>query len=128
MDGSEIERITGDAFEMAEESKKIRTLCTIKGVGISFASCILTFHDPEKYCVFNTSVYDEIFKIDTRPNDIFSIPDYYRDMLNKIRKFSDKYNLTVRDVGKALFKKKCAESKSNTTRIKDIWLFAISCG
>jgi DNA repair protein RadC len=120
MHGSEIERITGDAFELEEESKKIRKLCTIKGVGISFASCILTFHNPEKYCVFNTSVYDEIFKIETRPNNFFFTPDYYLEMLNEIRKFSEKHNLTVRDVGKALFKKNRDESKSNNTRIKDI--------
>ena len=120
MDGSEIETITRDAFELEEESKKIRKLCTIKGVGISLASCILTFHNPQKYCVFNTRVYDEIFKIETRPNNIFSIPDHYLEMLNEIRKFSDKYDLTVSDVGKALFKKNREESKSNNTRIKDI--------
>jgi 3-methyladenine DNA glycosylase/8-oxoguanine DNA glycosylase len=40
MHGSEIEKITRDAFETEEESKKIRTLCKIKGVGISFASCM----------------------------------------------------------------------------------------
>ena len=120
MDGLEIEKITREAFEIEEESKKIRKLCKIKGVGISLASCILTFHNPKKYCVFNTHVYDEIFKIETRPNNIFSIPDYYLDVLNEIRKFSEKYNLKVRDVGKALFKKKCEESKSNNTRIKDI--------
>ena len=120
MDGSEIEKITQEAFEIEEESKKIRKLCKIKGVGISLATCILTFHNPQKYCVFNTHVYDEIFKIETRPRNIFSIPDYYLDMLNEIRKFAEKYNLKVRDVGKALFKKKCEESKSNNTRIKDI--------
>jgi len=120
MDGSEIEKITREAFEIEEESKKIRKLCEIKGVGISLASCILTFHNPKKYCVFNTHVYDEIFKIETRPNNIFSTPNHYLDMLNEIRKFSEKYNLTVRDVGKALFKKNCEESKSNNTRIKDI--------
>lgn len=120
MDGSEIEKITGDAFEMEEESKKIRKLCKIKGVGISLASCILTFHNPKKYCVFNTHVYDEIFKIETRPSNFFSLPDYYLEMLDEIRKFADKYDLTVRDVGKALFKKNCEERKSNTTRIKDI--------
>ena len=120
MDGSEIEKITGDAFELEEESKKIRKLCTIKGVGISFASCILTFHNPKKYCVFNTRVYDEIFKIETRPSNFFSIVDYYLEMLNEIRKFADKYDLSVRDVGKALFKKNRDESKSKTTRIKDI--------
>jgi DNA repair protein RadC len=120
MDGSEIEKITREAFEMEEESKKIRKLCRIKGVGISFASCILTFHNPERYCVFNTHVYNEIFKIETRPNNIFSNPNNYLDMLNEIRKFSEKYNLTVSDVGKALFKKNRDESKSNTTRIKDI--------
>ena len=49
MDGSEIEKITGEAFELEEESKKIRKLCKIKGVGISLASCILTFHNPQKY-------------------------------------------------------------------------------
>jgi len=75
MDGSEIEKITWEAFEIEEESKKIRKLCKIKGVGISLASCILTFHNPQKYCVFNTHVYDEIFKIETRPNNIFSSPD-----------------------------------------------------
>ena len=120
MDGSEIEKITREAFEIEEESKKIRKLCEIKGVGISLASCVLTFHNPEKYCVFNTHVYDEIFKIETRPNNFFSNPNHYLDMLNEIRKFSEKYNLTVSDVGKALFKKKCDESKSNNTRIKDI--------
>jgi DNA repair protein RadC len=120
MEGSEIEEITREAFEMEEESKKIRKLCKIKGVGISLASCILTFHNPKRYCVFNTHVYDEIFKLETRPNNFFSIPDYYMDLLTEIRKFSEKYNLTVSDVGKALFKKKCDESKSNTTRIKDI--------
>ena len=120
MDGSEIEKITREAFEIEEESKKIRKLCEIKGVGISLASCVLTFHNPEKYCVFNTHVYDEIFKIETRPNNFFSNPNHYLDMLNEIRKFSEKYNLKVRDVGKALFKKKCDESKSNNTRIKDI--------
>jgi DNA repair protein RadC len=41
-------------------------------------------------------------------------------MLNEIRKFSEKYNLMVRDVGKALFKKNRDESKSKNTRIKDI--------
>ena len=120
MDGSEIEKITWEAFEIEEESKKIRKLCKIKGVGISLATCILTFHNPKKYCVFNTHVYDEIFKIETRPNDIFSNPNHYLDMLNEIRKFAEKYNLKVRDVGKALFKKNCEESKSNNTRIKDI--------
>jgi len=120
MEGSEIEKITRDAFELEEESKKIRKLCTIKGVGISFASCILTFHDPQKYCVFNTSVYDEIFKIERRPSNFFSITDYYLEMLDEIRKFSDKYDLAVRDVGKALYKKNREESKSNNTRIKDI--------
>ena len=120
MDGSEIEKITGDAFELEEESKKIRKLCTIKGMGISFASCILTFHNPQKYCVFNTHVYDEIFKIETRPNDIFSTPNHYLEMLNEIRKFADKYDLTVSDVGKALYKKNRDESKSKNTRIKDI--------
>ena len=89
-------------------------------MGISFASCILTFHNPQKYCVFNTHVYDEIFKIETRPSNFFSIPDYYLEMLSEIRKFTDKYDLTVRDVGKALFKKNRDESKSNNTRIKDI--------
>ena len=120
MDGSEIEKITREAFEIEEESKKIKKLCKIKGVGISLASCILTFHNPKKYCVFNTHVYDEIFKIETRPNDIFSTPDHCLEMLNEIRKFSEKYNLMVRDVGKALFKKNCEESKSNNTRIEDI--------
>ncbi len=120
MNSSEIEKITREAFEIEEESKKIRKLYKIKGVGISLASCILTFHNPERYCTFNTHVYDEIFKIETRPDNIFSTPDYYLDMLNEIRKFSEKYNLKVRDVGKALFKKNREESKSNNTRIKDI--------
>lgn len=122
MHSSEIEKITGEAFEIEEESesKKIRKLCKIKGVGISFASCILSFHNPEKYCVFNTSVYDEIFKIETRPNNIFSNPNHYLEMLNEIRKFSEKYDLTVSDVGKALFIKNCEERKSDNTRIKDI--------
>jgi len=115
MDDSELEKITREALEMGEKSKKIRKLCKIKGVGISLASCILSFHDPQKYCVFNTHVYDEIFKIETRPSNLFSIAEYYLDVLNEIRKFSEKCNLSVRDVGKALFKKNCEECKSNNT-------------
>ncbi len=43
MNGSEIEKITQEAFEIEEESKKIRKLCKIKSVGISLASCIFCF-------------------------------------------------------------------------------------
>ncbi len=120
---SEIIEITKKAINLKDEKKKIKFLCKIKGVGVSLASCILTFHNPKEYCIFDIHIYDEVFNTDhnTRPKYFSSKPKYYLELLDKLRKLSIEYSLSVRDIEKALFKKNYEESKhKHIFRIHDM--------
>ncbi|MFH1971027.1 MAG: hypothetical protein ABIJ05_01430, partial [Patescibacteria group bacterium] len=119
----EIKDITKNAINSKDEKEKIKLLCKIRGVGIPLASCILALYNPEKYCIFDIHIYDEIFNTDhkNRPKYFSSNPKYYLELLEKLRKLSEEYSLSIRDIEKALFKKNCEESKDkHIFRIHDM--------
>ena len=109
----EIERVSKEAFSIEGDILKLEKLRTFKGVGVALASVILSFYNPQKYYIYDIHVYDEIFKTNaqTRPNNMFSNTKYFFDILEKIREMSEKYNLPVRLIEKALFKKNLEENK-----------------
>jgi len=75
----------------------------IKGVGISLASVILTFYDPENYCIYDIHVMRE--RYGTEPKNMFASKKHYVHLLNDLRAQSKTLNLPVRTIEKALFKK-----------------------
>ncbi|MEM5879331.1 MAG: hypothetical protein QXU74_02450 [Candidatus Aenigmatarchaeota archaeon] len=109
---SKIENISKKALEIEDEYKKIEELKKIPLVKNALTSVILTFYDPKNYGVFDIHVYDELFKTNskTRPKDLFANSKHYIRVLRKLRKIANNYNIDVRTVEKALFKKNYTES------------------
>lgn len=84
------------------DAQKVDLLRTLHGVGVAVASTILTFYNPREYCVFDIHVWRELFG--KEPLDLYTTENYLK-VLSKLRKEAEKYNLDVRIVEKAYFKK-----------------------
>ena len=104
---SEIQKTTEAAFGCDSDELRLKLLMSIKGVKVALSSVILTFFDPEEYCIFDIHVYDELFHASskTRPKDLFINTKYFTKTLNRVRSLAKKSGLRARDVEKALFKK-----------------------
>ena len=98
-------KISNEVFNLdpSQDMKRIMRLCGFEGIGPAVASVILTFFDPENYCVVDFHVYQEIFGI--RPK--YLTPEKYVRLLRKLREEAKMYSLKVRDVEKAYFMKNC---------------------
>lgn len=88
---------------LKHDDNKISTLRMIKGIGVSLASTILTFHDPRNYCVYDIHVIREMYG--GLPKYPFTSNKHYLRLLQDLREESTKLNLDVRTIEKALFKK-----------------------
>ena len=101
----DLEKVSNEVFnlEINQDIKRILLLCGFKGIGTAVASVILTFYDPENYCVVDFHIYQELFGI--RPNPL--TPEKYVRVLKRLREEARKYNLRTRDVEKAYFLKNC---------------------
>ena len=91
------------ALPMNQDERRIQELRRIKGVGISLASVILTFYDPENYCIYDIHGMRE--RYGTEPKNMFASKKHYVHLLNDLRAQSKTLNLPVRTIEKALFKK-----------------------
>ena len=105
-----LNKISNEVFNLDtnQDMKRINLLCLFKGIGPAVASVILTFYDPENYCVVDFHVYQELFGF--RPK--FLTPEKYIRLLGKLREEAKKYNLRTRDVEKAYFMKNCETASS----------------
>ena len=110
---SEIQKTTEVAFGCDSDELRLKLLMSIKGIKIALSSVILTFFDPQKYCIFDIHVYDELFHASpkTRPKDLFVNTKYFTETLNRVRCLAKKSGLRARDVEKALFKKNFEQNK-----------------
>jgi hypothetical protein len=100
-----LEKVSNEVFnlDVNQDMKRITLLCGFNGIGPAVASVILTFYDPENYCVVDFHVYQEVFGF--RPK--YLTPEKYIRLLGKLRKEARKYSLNVRDIEKAYFMKNC---------------------
>lgn len=92
------------------DAQKVDLLQTLHGVGVAVASTILTFYDPREYCVFDIHVWRELFG--KEPYNLYTTENYLK-VLSRLRKEAEKYNLNVRIVEKAYFKKNINENLSS---------------
>lgn len=103
-DDSFIKLISQNAFKIKNDKHKIKLLSTLDGVGVALASVILTFYDPKNYGVIDIHVWRELFG--KEPQDMFNVKkEFYLKLIKRLREIAKKYNLKVRDVEKALYKK-----------------------
>ena len=100
-----LEKVSNEVFnlDVNQDMKRITLLCGFNGIGPAVASVILTFYDPENYCVVDFHVYQEVFGF--RPK--YLTPEKYIGLLGKLREEARKYSLNVRDIEKAYFMKNC---------------------
>ena len=75
-----------------------------KGINASTISVILSFFDPHNYGVFDRHVWRGIFGHETSIVDLFNIDNYIK-LLSALRTIAEQYDLPVRTVEKAYFKR-----------------------
>jgi len=104
----EIRRISNLVFasRSSSDSYKVNNLCTLHGVGPALASTILTFYNPKEYGVFDIHVWRELFG--REPSFLFTAKNYLK-LLTELRKIARRFDLDVRIVEKAFFKKNIDE-------------------
>ena len=97
-----LKKVSNEVFNLKVEQDKerIERLCEFSGIGVAVASVILTFFDPENYCVFDFHVWQEVFG--GRP--AYTIENYTL-LLSKLREEAKIHGIKVRDVEKAYFKR-----------------------
>ena len=86
-----------------EDHNKVTGLRELKGIGVALASTILTFHNPQDYCVYDIHVMREVYG--EEPKYMFTGCKHYLRLLEYLRLKSKKLDLPVRTIEKALFKK-----------------------
>jgi endonuclease III len=104
-----LEKVSNEVFnlDINQNMRRVMLLCNFNGIGPAVASVILTFFDPQNYCVVDFHVYQEVFGI--RPKDI-PVEKYLR-LLRKLREEANRLNLSVREIEKAYFTKNCSKSR-----------------
>lgn len=99
------------AFKTYNDEERIKLLTSIRGVGNALASVILTFFDPEKYCILDIHAWREAFK-EKEPSNVFSSPKQAIKYFDELRGISKTTGFSCRDIEKAMFKKNLDESKN----------------
>lgn len=99
-----IEKITKFAFEIDNEEVKIMVLTSLNGVSIPMASSILTIPFPEKYGIIDIRGWHTLYNLGLveYKKDVFNVKDWLI-YLKIIRELGKEYNLSPRDVDKAIF-------------------------
>ena len=97
-----IEKITKEAFTEKDESKKMKKLCELYGVGIKTASAILTVVFPKKYAVIDERCLDILnrygFKISKYPS-----VKTWKNYLDIMRAVAKENKVSPRKLDMALF-------------------------
>ena len=101
----DVRKITGWILPLStnEDRKRVEGLRMLKGIGVSLASVILTFYNPQDYCVYDIHVMREVYG--KEPKYMFTSSRHYLRLLNDLREYSTRVNLPVRTIEKALFRK-----------------------
>lgn len=101
----DIRRVSKLAFNLSikQEKKRIEYLSSLKGIGVALSSTILTFLNPNMYCVYDIHVMRSLYG--EEPKYMFTGSKHYLRLLNDIRKIAKEYDLPVRTIEKAYFKK-----------------------
>ncbi len=99
-----VEKITKFAFEIDDEEVKIMVLTSLNGVSIPMASSILTIPFPDKYGVIDIRGWQTFYSLGlvNYKKETFNVKDWLL-YLKTMRGLSDKFNVTPREVDKAIF-------------------------
>ncbi|KXS45515.1 MAG: PHP domain-containing protein [Candidatus Frackibacter sp. T328-2] len=99
-----VEKITEIVYQLEDEFAQLTLLASLSGVGVPTASAILTSLDPEKHCVIDTRVWATLWRIGyfDIEKESFTADDYLK-IITIVRRLSMEVDLTVAEIGYALF-------------------------
>ena len=97
------------AFKIRNDKERLNLLSSIRGVGNTLSSVILTFYNPNNYGVLDIHAWRALFG--KEPQDLFSNHKDAVKFFNKLREISSNTALPCRDIEKALFKKDLEKTK-----------------
>jgi thermostable 8-oxoguanine DNA glycosylase len=103
---ADIRRVSIKLFAAECEKQKVELLTSLKGVGVPTASAILTLTDPQDYGVIDIRVWQLLYQygaVATRPSGVGFSTENWLEFLERLRYWARKFNVTVRDVERALF-------------------------
>ncbi len=83
---------------------KIKHLTLLSGIGVLITSSFLLFMDPNKYTVIDRRVWNTLHKTSHLPEKQteFTV-DNYKEYLDICRKLSEKFDVSLRTLYRALF-------------------------
>lgn len=103
---SAIREITSLALKSKDETVKITGLTRLNGVSIPMASSLLTLVNPKQYGVMDIRVWELLYRLGVVNTNAkasaFKYEEWYR-LLDVLRYFANKLNVTARDVERTLF-------------------------
>jgi len=104
-----VNRLSSQALSIpsCEDGYRMNCLTLLEGISPVLASVILTFFNPQQYCILDVAVWKALLG---NPPPNMQTTQSYLKLLAVIRKTAAKQNLDVRVVDKALFKKSIDES------------------
>jgi thermostable 8-oxoguanine DNA glycosylase len=103
---ADIRRVSIKLFAAKCEKQKVELLTSLRGVGVPTASAILTLTDPQDYGVIDIRVWQLLYQygaVATRPSGVGFSTENWLEFLERLRYWARKFNVTVRDVERALF-------------------------
>lgn len=103
---AKIRRVSIDLFAAKCEKQRVELLTSLKGVGVPTASAILTLTDPKDYGVIDIRVWQLLYQcgaVRTRPSGVGFSCENWLEFLERLRHWARKFDVTVRDVERALF-------------------------
>lgn len=112
-----VKKITKIALETDDEEIRMMVITSLNGVSIPMVSAIFTVSYPEKYGVIDIRGWHTLYnlKIVDYKKDVFNIKDWLL-YLEIIRKLSKKYEVSPRDIDKAIFMYDKINRKGNLYR------------
>ncbi|MDD2287439.1 MAG: hypothetical protein PHY55_01255 [Bacteroidales bacterium] len=114
MDEDYIKDVSALAFKSKDDQLKLKLLSTIDGIGLSVATVILSFYDPQNYGIIDIHSWRGLFN-EKEPNDIFTNTKKVILFFDSLRYLSKEYNLSCRDIEKAYF----VADKSNNVSLRE---------
>ncbi|MDR2719240.1 MAG: hypothetical protein LBC03_00320 [Nitrososphaerota archaeon] len=103
-----VERISSQVFNLPDGNDLYRVNCltTLEGVNPVLASVILMFFDPKNYGFFDVRIWKPF--LGNAPSNLLTAMNY-QTLLLSLRKASNKHNLDVRVIDKAIYKRSIDE-------------------
>ncbi|HJQ71324.1 MAG TPA: hypothetical protein VKA70_20265 [Blastocatellia bacterium] len=104
--GAQIRRASIELFAAKCEKQRVELLTKLKGVGVPTASAILTLTDPQDYGVIDIRVWQVLYHygaVATRASGVGFSSENWLEFLERLRYWARKFNVSVRDVERALF-------------------------